>query len=180
MTDTNQPLHQHTASANSSHGDRTREIQSPTSKLSNDVARRIYKERRLEFTPATIFSEDPTAECIQSRVLSAQDRLSRMGVRCPTEEMLAIHMINTHEIYTDCNRRAVISIQNPVLFEYHLRNMEKLSNLYMKQLAAWDKHRGRGKQQVRVEHVNVAAGGQAIVGKLDVRQGDNRSNQSSS
>jgi len=39
-------------------------------------------------------------------------------------------------------------------------------SLYVKQLAALDKHRGKGQQKVTVEHVNVASGGQAIVGNV--------------
>ena len=39
--------------------------------------------------------------------------------------------------------------------------------LYAKQLETLNKHRGKGQQKVTVEHVNVAAGGQAIVGNVD-------------
>jgi hypothetical protein len=38
--------------------------------------------------------------------------------------------------------------------------------LYAKQLETLDKHRGKGQQHVVVEHVSVAAGGQAFVGAL--------------
>ena len=39
--------------------------------------------------------------------------------------------------------------------------------LYLKQVAALDKHRGKGQKKVTVEHVHVAAGGQAIVGNVE-------------
>ncbi len=38
--------------------------------------------------------------------------------------------------------------------------------LYERQLAALDKHRGKGRQKITVEHVTVEAGGQAIVGEV--------------
>ena len=39
--------------------------------------------------------------------------------------------------------------------------------LYAKQLETLNKHRGNCQQKVTVAHVNVAAGGQAIVGNVD-------------
>ena len=49
--------------------------------------------------------------------------------------------------------------------------------LYAKQLDTLNKHRGKGQQKVTVEYVNVAAGGQAIVGNINTvdRQGDIKS-----
>lgn len=48
-----------------------------------------------------------------------------------------------------------------------LKHAAKLMNLYLQQVAALDKHRGKGQQKVTVEHVHVAAGGQAIVGMIE-------------
>jgi hypothetical protein len=39
--------------------------------------------------------------------------------------------------------------------------------LYAQQVAALNKHRGKGQQKVTVEHVYVAPGGQAIVGNVE-------------
>jgi len=52
----------------------------------------------------------------------------------------------------------------------HLKQAQRLSELFQKQLAALDKRRGRGQQKVTVEHVTVAAGGQAIVGNIEAEQ----------
>jgi hypothetical protein len=49
----------------------------------------------------------------------------------------------------------------------NLLNAQKLMALYVKQVAALDKHRGKGQQKVTVEHVHVGAGGQAIVGTVE-------------
>ena len=48
-----------------------------------------------------------------------------------------------------------------------LKHAQKLMTLYAKQLETRNKHRGKGQQKVTVEHVHVAAGGQAIVGNVD-------------
>jgi hypothetical protein len=49
----------------------------------------------------------------------------------------------------------------------NLKHAAKLMALYTQQLAALDKHRGKGQQKVTVEHVHVAPGGQAIVGTVE-------------
>jgi len=51
--------------------------------------------------------------------------------------------------------------------EANLKHATKLLAIYEKQLAALDKHRGKGQQKVTVEHVQVQAGGQAIVGTVE-------------
>ena len=48
-----------------------------------------------------------------------------------------------------------------------LKHAQKLIATYAKHLEILNKHRGKGQQKVTVEHVNVAAGGQAIVGSVE-------------
>lgn len=38
-------------------------------------------------------------------------------------------------------------------------------------LEALNRHRGKGQQKVAVEHVHVHAGGQAVVGMMEVKTG---------
>jgi hypothetical protein len=56
-----------------------------------------------------------------------------------------------------------------------LKHAHKLMILYTQQLAALNKHRGKGQQKVTVEHVNVAPGGQAIVGNIETGASKSRS-----
>jgi hypothetical protein len=147
---------------------RSVETWAPASNLPPNIANEIIRERQLEVTPSLVWEKGYPEDAIRARVLSAQDRVAAMNAQSPTEAMLAIQLVNTHEAYTACHRRAMLAIDNPMAFAAHIKNAEKLSNLYLRQLAALDKHRGHGMQQVRVEHVTVAAGGQAIVGKIDV------------
>src|SRR4051794_18970929 len=44
------------------------------------------------------------------------------------------------------------------------KNADKLMALYLGQIDALDKHRGKGQHKMTVEHVYVEAGGQAVVG----------------
>jgi hypothetical protein len=53
----------------------------------------------------------------------------------------------------------------------NLNQANKLSRTYAVLLDTLNRHRGKGQQKVTVEHVNVAAGGQAIVGNVDHQGG---------
>ena len=145
------------------------------SNLPEHLAEQVKLERRLEITPSSVWIPGYPEEGIQARHISALDRLSKIKAKNPTESMLAVQLVNTYEAYVHCHRLAMINANNVALFSSHIKNAERLSVLYMRQLSALDKHRGRGKQQVRVEHVHVAAGAQAVVGHLEVNGETSRS-----
>lgn len=48
-----------------------------------------------------------------------------------------------------------------------LNHAQKLLRLYLEQMKALNKHRGKSDQKVVIEHVNIAPGGQAIVGNIE-------------
>ncbi len=61
---------------------------------------------------------------------------------------------------------------NPMLQELYVDRAGKLQRGFLAAYDALERHIGRGKpQRVLVEHVTVAAGGQAIVGVVDARRG---------
>ena len=64
----------------------------------------------------------------------------------------------------------MIPAQTLAAEKVYLSQAERLMGLYTRHLAALDKHRGRGQQNITVRHVNVASGGQAIVGNVDAGQ----------
>jgi hypothetical protein len=86
--------------------------------------------------------------------------------------MLGAQMIATHNAAMECFRRSMIKEQS---FEGRRQNLEfagKLVRSYAALLDALDRHRGKGQPQVvRVEHVTVNAGGQAIVGTVSHERG---------
>lgn len=83
------------------------------------------------------------------------------------EGMLAAQMVATHEAAMECLRRAMISGQSFEGRDVNLKHGAKLMQIYTRQMDALAKHRGRGQQKITVEHVNVHAGGQAIVGNVN-------------
>ncbi len=82
------------------------------------------------------------------------------------EAMLAAQMVGTHSAAMECLRRAMVPAQSFEGRNANLSQAQRLMGLYARQLAALDKHRGKGQQKVTVEHIHVGAGGQAIVGNV--------------
>jgi hypothetical protein len=56
----------------------------------------------------------------------------------------------------------------------NLSQANKLSRTYAALIDALNRHRGKGQQTVRVEHVTVQAGAQAIVGNVETLGGGDR------
>lgn len=85
------------------------------------------------------------------------------------EGMLANQMVGTHYAALDCLRRAAQDGGTGEQRDASLKQAHKLMSLFVQQMSALDKHRGKGQQKVTVEHVYVAAGGQAFVGNVEAR-----------
>lgn len=83
------------------------------------------------------------------------------------ENMLATQMVATHSAALECLRRAMLTNQTFAGFEQSLKHAAKLMSIYARQVETLNKHRGKGQQKVTVEHVHVAAGGQAMVGHIE-------------
>jgi hypothetical protein len=102
----------------------------------------------------------------QSVVEAALDALAAINPRDGFEGILASQMVAVHECGMDCLRRAQHPGQTFEARDMNLKNAAKMLQLYVRQLEALDKHRGKGQQKITVEHVTVEAGGQAIVGNV--------------
>jgi hypothetical protein len=86
--------------------------------------------------------------------------------RGPLEGMLAAQMVVTHGAAMECFRRAHLPDQTFEGRQVALTQANKLVRSYAALVETLDKHRGKGQQVVRVEHVHVHSGGQAIVGAV--------------
>ena len=92
------------------------------------------------------------------------------------EGMLISQMIACHAASLECHRRAMLPEQTVEGRQVNLSAASRLSRTYVALLEGLSRHRGKGQQVVRVEHVTVQAGGQAIVGA--VTQGGGGQHQS--
>jgi len=102
------------------------------------------------------------------RIKSALLMLARIKPRDEIEGLLAAQMVVTHSAVMDCFRRAMLNEQSFEGRDLNLKHAAKLMSIYTRQLEVLDKHRGKGQQKVTVEYVNVEAGGQAIVGNVEM------------
>ena len=104
------------------------------------------------------------------RITRAVELLESLAPADGPETMLALQMVASHSAALECMRRALHPDQTLATFEANLKNGEKLMALYLRQLEALNRHRGKGQQKVTVEYVNVEAGAQAIVGSVEAPQ----------
>ena len=90
------------------------------------------------------------------------------------ETMLFMQMIGVHNVNMELMRRALHASQIDKGVEANVRQLNALTKVFISQMEALQKYRGKAAQQkVVVEHVHVNQGGQAIVGAVNSqRQGD--------
>ena len=93
-----------------------------------------------------------------------------LAPRDPVERMLAVQMAATH-VATIRAGRSMATADNLPQLEAHYTGFNKLARTFAAQVEALRKHRNGGKQVVLVQHVNVADGGQAIVGHVQAGGG---------
>ena len=130
-----------------------------------DVA--VETEKLNEIANLVRFTEGLDEDTRNARIARAIELYESVKPQSGLEGMLAAQMVGTHFAALECLRRSMIEQQSFEGREMNLKHAQKLMDLYQRQLAALDKHRGKGQQKVTVEHVHVEAGGQAIVGNVE-------------
>ena len=103
---------------------------------------------------------------LMDRMELALTTLTEFKPTDPSERLLIVQMVAVHEAAMECFGRAMLKDQTFEGRDMNLKHAEKLSSIFTKQVEALDKHRGKGRQKITVEHVTVEAGGQAIVGEV--------------
>ena len=87
------------------------------------------------------------------------------------EGMLATQMVGTHNAAVESLRRAMIYDQSLEAHKVYLSQAERMMGMYMRQVDALAKHRGKAQPNITVGQVNVESGGRAIVGNVGVGAG---------
>ena len=108
----------------------------------------------------------PDSAELTQQVEATRAAMMGMKPRDALEGMLIGQLIASHNAAMECYRRAMIPGQTFEGGREALNQANKLSRTYALLTEALDRHRGKGQQHIRVEHVNVHAGGQAIVGAV--------------
>jgi len=92
--------------------------------------------------------------------------------RDAVERMLAIQMAVTHVAMIRSGRWLAGAETIPQV-QAHYSGFNKLARTYAAQVEALRKHRNGGAQTVRIEHVTIEAGAQAVVGNVQTGGGGN-------
>jgi hypothetical protein len=92
--------------------------------------------------------------------------MHQLKPRDPIEGMAIGQAIACHNAAMECYRSAMLSEQTFPGWRESLNQANKLSRTFAALIEALDRHRGKGRQRITVEHVTVNAGGQAIVGTV--------------
>jgi hypothetical protein len=108
-----------------------------------------------------IIDKDPAVT--ERTVNAALAAVHGIGPRDEAEAMLVAQMVATHGLAMSLTKVASTSTFPPQI-EAALNNAIKLMRTYTAQMEALVRYRRRGEQTVRVEHVHVHPGGQAVVG----------------
>jgi hypothetical protein len=82
------------------------------------------------------------------------------------EALLAVQMAATHNAALELLRRALLPEQTADGVNLGVHRATQLLRTFTAQVEALSRYRGGGRQTVRVEHVHVNPGGQAIVGAV--------------
>ncbi|WPB86418.1 hypothetical protein [Sediminicoccus rosea] len=105
---------------------------------------------------------------------AAVDAVAGFEPTDPVEGMMATLAVAQHAAAMECLRRAMLAEQ-PFEITTRLRHdAAKCTRAFAEMAEAIDRRRGKGQQTVRVEHVTVQAGGQAIVGAVAAPSGKAR------
>ena len=91
------------------------------------------------------------------------------------EDMAAAQLFAAYQATMDCYRRAAVPDQPLEVVRECLNQANRTSRTWAALVEALNRHRGKsGQQTVRVEHVTVADGGQAVIGPVATGGGGER------
>jgi hypothetical protein len=82
------------------------------------------------------------------------------------EGMLAVQMVASHNLAMEMTKRALVDGQTVDGVTQNVNRATKLMNVFKSQVETLQKYRNKGQQVIKVQHVTVNDGGQAIVGNV--------------
>jgi hypothetical protein len=101
-------------------------------------------------------------------LITALGTLTEIGPKGALENLLAVQLIGVHNAALMFLRNAAADGQDIEVRDANVLRAVRLMRLFIEQLEAMAKLRGKvGQQKVTVEHVHVHKGGQAIVGTVE-------------
>lgn len=120
-------------------------------------------------TAAAAAARHATEEA-QVALEGAMGALRAIGPRNGLEGMLAVQMVSAHAAAMDFTAQARDRRQTAYARSTYMRQAARLMQMFTRQMEALSRHRGEAVGGVNVGRVNVASGGQAIVGPVRQRR----------
>jgi hypothetical protein len=114
---------------------------------------------------ASLWTGHSTPEDRNKQMVATVAALHGIKPRDELEGMLAAQMLAAHNASMECFRRAMLPEQPAQARQECLSQANKLSRSFATLLEALNRHRGKGQQTVRVEHITVNADN-AVVGSV--------------
>jgi hypothetical protein len=132
----------------------------------NEVAARWLLEHLLN----SMGSKGQSRAAVEQELNGALSMLEEIAPRDAIEAALVTQMVATHALIAAQARRLHGATAIPQL-EANGSLLTKMQRIFIAQLEALQRYRGKAPQQVRVEHVHIHKGGQAIVGAVHAAGG---------
>ena len=123
-----------------------------------------WNNRIINDTTQALWIKNSDQKEYDRQIKAALSGLIGISPKDELEGMMAAQLIASHSAAMECYRRAMIGEQTFEGRRENLNHANKLSRTFTMLLDALNRHRGKGQQQVRVEHVHIHQGGQAVVG----------------
>lgn len=121
----------------------------------------------------TVNPDTVTDDEVEATLTKAAAMLVALEPTTATEALLAAQMVGTQRAAMIFLARATVNGQSGVTADAHVLRATRLMRLFNEQVMTMERLKGRaGQQRVVVEHVTVAAGGQAIVGAVTPGRGE--------
>jgi hypothetical protein len=139
----------------------------PTKKVASDVKDMAESKWWLDDEELTQFIIDVLRN---NQTEAIRTLATKFGAVDGAGEALSVVTAAVAVTASECARRATI-VSNLQQRELELRLLNTLAGTTAKLSRAWDAHRNRHKPEVNVRDVNVAPGGQAVVGVVDLPEG---------
>ncbi len=129
-----------------------------------------FRNTLLNDLRAAIVPQGAPPDVQAARLGSAMDALAGFAPRDEVEGMMAAQAVALHHAMMDARRRSMAPSTPVEVADTLRRQAAKLSRAFTDLANAIDRRRGKGAHQiVRVEHVTVEAGAQAVIGAVTPR-----------
>lgn len=110
---------------------------------------------------------DSSMNLTEQRVNRDLSVIQNLHPRDDIEEMIITQLLTTHRLYLKCSKSAITKDQHESRVDEQVKNLGKLSRLFLNQVKTLTSYRNQGQQRVKVEHIHVSDGGQAIIGNVN-------------